>query len=460
MNKALPLSAALFFLFSLSFINLKANDTLTRAQVYSFNVGDTFDYHDYGVGIKNPLPQNDSYYRVIITGKTLSVGGDSLIITKRIYRENDTSDATVVLTRLQEYEINLTQDSVCPLQFSIDTGFSFNGREKNSVTTTSCLNGGATYTFAEGLGMVYKQTSSNSNPQFDAIYTENLIYYSNGIIRWGTPIYNGAQLLHYTPIPEECAVWTGNIYTDYPPLTQNHLGITEQIRSGNKIAFNGHAYIEMIYRSYNYTTSIYTPDSLIGYYRNDTANHKALFYQSLPDTAFLEYDFNYVCPAPNCMSQVNVGGNPRTKWPEYIEGVGGTKGLVSVKYYRINLPGSFPGYVDLAGKLSSLCVCGQLLYGSDSTSNCVLLTGIDPIQSPILSFSIAPNPSSSVITVSTGAGILNGTLTITDMAGRVVRAAKMDSEKLVMATDFASGLYFVTLSNGQQSTTRKLIVSK
>jgi hypothetical protein len=324
------------------------------------------------------------------------------------------------LTYVNPGEFELYQNTIVPPLFSSDT----TGPRIINTIGHALIGGGFTEQFTEGLGRTYYSSTLNDEG-IEAQSSETLIYYSQLGDRNGTPILSSASLLHYTPLPEECAIWTDVVYSDFP--AQNQIGIVEQIQSGNKIGFDGHTYIEMIYRSYNYQNNRFTADSLIGYYRNDTSGKKALFYTSLSNVAFLQYDFNHLCAAPNCLTQVLVGGQLRTQWPDYIEGVGGTKGLVSVKQIDWHPPGTPPPFIlTNKGKLTSFCVCNQLLYAPDTLATCSLLTGIEPIQSPTLSFSIAPNPSSSVITVSTGAGILNGTLTITDMAGRVVRTAKMD----------------------------------
>lgn len=451
MIKTLPLSAALLFLSVISTVTLKANDTLTRAQVYNFNVGDTFDYKQTNES-NLVAGVSEVFYRIVVDSKYYSQNNDTLFYLIRRIDSEGVTQQTLSIANPNDYELYQNM-SVQPGFVSDTTG----ARIKN-IITHAYFGGGVTEEFTEGLGRTFY--SSNTNDEgYNAQSTEELIYYSISGERNGTPILNSASLLHYTPLPEECAVWTDVIYSDFP--AQNQTGIVEQIQSGNKVGYDGHTYVEMIYRSYNYQNNQFTPDSLIGYYRNDTAGKKALFYSSLTNVAFLQYDFNHLCAAPNCLSQVLVGNQLRTQWPGYIEGLGGTKGLVPVKQITWHPPGTPPPFLlTNQGKLTSFCVCNQLLYAPDTLATCSLLTGIDPIQAPILSFVVNPNPANSFIAVSTHANLPNGTVTIADITGRVIRTAKLATEKTEIPADFPSGLYFVTLSNGQQSITKKLIVSK
>ena len=325
----------------------------------------------------------------------------------------------------------------------MDSSSQYNGRRVNE----SVCSGGLESVYeenriVEGLGIVGKY-KSYGNPM-DGFFndTTELIYYSKGSETWGTPILNGGHLLHYTPIPEECAVWTNNIYADFPPLTQNNLGITEQISSGNKIAFHGHTYVEMIYRSYNYLQHYYTPDSLIGYYRNDTINKKALFYQTLSDTAFKEYDFNYLCPSPNCLSQVSVGGQLRTKWPLYIEGVGGTQGLVTVKKISILLPGG--PFVSLYGSLASFCVCGQRLYPDDSTA-CPVVSDILKFEMEDSQFFLSPNPATNQLNITSSVPIEQ--VNIYNTTGQLVLHQTFSNTTTIDIEQLAGGIYFYELRN-------------
>jgi hypothetical protein len=448
----------LLFLFVVSAVFGLANDTLTRAEVYNFSVGDTFDYkHSNSYFIGSPGYQySESFERHVIVGTYFSVDSTTLFIAKKIIDGFlvVTYD-TVVITGLQDYGIYYVNELYClDTTYNMDSTSQYNGRRVN----VSVCSGGLESVYeenrvVEGLGIARKHQSYGNPMDGFFSYTTELLYYSKGNETWGTPILNGGHLIHYTPLPEECAVWSTNIYADFPPGTQNILGITEQISSGNRIAFHGHTYVEMIYRSYNYLQNYYTPDSLIGYYRNDTINKKALFYHTLSDTAFFEYDFNYLCPAPNCISQVLVGGQLRTRWPHYIEGVGGIQGLVRVQKISFQLPGG--PYVTLYGTLSSFCVCGQSLYPNDSTT-CPVVSTISKYEIENPQFELFPTPVTSFVNITSTVPIEE--INIYNTTGQLVLHQTSTNSTTINTEQLADGIYFYELrSNKETLKTGKLI---
>src|ERR1043165_336304 len=79
--------------------NGRANDTLTRAQVYNFEVGDTFDYKYHNQSLPgSSWPFGYSYYyRIVITGKYVSSNNDTIA-----YQINN--DSLVTYTHLASIE--------------------------------------------------------------------------------------------------------------------------------------------------------------------------------------------------------------------------------------------------------------------------------------------------------------------------------------------------------------------
>ena len=69
-----------------------ANDTLTRAQVYNFNVGDTFDYKFTYISTI-PYWEHDSYdfQRQVIEDTFMSALSDTLFIARKIIYSNQTT---------------------------------------------------------------------------------------------------------------------------------------------------------------------------------------------------------------------------------------------------------------------------------------------------------------------------------------------------------------------------------
>lgn len=160
-----------------------ANDTLTRAQVYNFSVGDTFDYEYSSVG----LPTNPTtYQRKIVTAKSYSSNSDTLFIALEL-----TSGLTesLVLNDLQRYEIYLVTDSLgCQHEYSVDSNSMYGGRTVNGVAPVLCGEINYVDSFAYGLGRVYRSRQFKYGINNDyATSIEKLIYYSQGGEIWGTP---------------------------------------------------------------------------------------------------------------------------------------------------------------------------------------------------------------------------------------------------------------------------------
>ena len=93
-------------------------------------------------------------------------------------------------------------------------------------------------------------------------------------------------------------------------------------------------------------------------------------------------------------------------------------------------------------------------------------------------FNMFPNPASNSVTITVDETMLGSTAIITDITGRavpfslpdfVIQGARRADESAVqlitnhqslITTNFANGVYFVTVTSGHKSITRKLIVSR
>jgi hypothetical protein len=163
----------------LSFAN--ANDTLTRFDIYNFNVGDTFDYKRvlrYDVaGI-----YQTGYYRHVVIGKYLNPSQDTIAYTL-IYSTTGQSYISTY-TDLDTFEI-LTPpfDSTCTAVSEFDT-LAGTGIVTNSIEV-SCY-GTSKSVFGEGLGQVLYADFTFDGDGIQADTTE-LIYFSKGSQKWGTP---------------------------------------------------------------------------------------------------------------------------------------------------------------------------------------------------------------------------------------------------------------------------------
>jgi hypothetical protein len=265
-----------------------------------------------------------------------------------------------------------------------------------------------------------------------------LIYYANPGGSIGTPAYiaDGRAHMHYIPLPESCAVW--NMRSIGPPPANDTL--YEQIRTHNTQSSNNFNYVEMLYRSYSTYTHVYTPDSLIGYFANDTARKLVWFTQSLNSLGTTMYDFSVDNGDANCTGYVTladdtIGGIIRTHYStvypctynrlyflDYISGIGGTAGLINVKQ-SVN----FPFYVST---LTSLCVCGRIIYPDTSTTaQCNLLAGVSDIFTDV-SISLYPNPATAELHLSLPEMITDKAyLKLTDLLGQEVYSSGISAKE-------------------------------
>ncbi len=96
------------------------------------------------------------------------------------------------------------------------------------------------------------------------------------------------------------------------------------------------------------------------------------------------------------------------------------------------------------------------------------ITAVTPLSFGEVGVRLYPNPASNSVTISidesgTGQTTLSRptTITITDITGRKMAAVQLITNHQSLITDFANGVYFVTITDNQsRSVTKKLVVSK
>ena len=180
-------------------LKVEANDTLTRAQVYNFSVGDTFDYRNY----KDIEKANDcgplesiisiGYNRYVISNIFYSLDSSTKYITRQRAFPQPLIFDTLTLQNLSGYEVNLDlPDCNGHGTITIDTS-RYQGRTYNMLMQSGC-NGGHNpiyydRAFVAGLGTVLRYSESGAYGCYETDSIE-LIYYSKGSETWGTPYYN------------------------------------------------------------------------------------------------------------------------------------------------------------------------------------------------------------------------------------------------------------------------------
>lgn len=444
----------LFGLLLMGFMHTHATDTLTYRRIYNFEVGDTFDYQ---TKTTCDIPYNEEYNyyftRYIIEGKDTTTYPNNIFYTiRKINKWSNTLTSQLVSS--PDSMLSTTSPS-CSYNLMSYIG-SFNGRIENNLSNILMCQ--YSYSYAEGLGETRVSYSYGDGLFHSYGKVTTLVYYSKGNEKYGTPYYKltGEEMLGYTPVPEENAEWISeNLYNKI-------LLVREHITTLHKVKYAGKYYTPLSYTSYRYLSQHNTTDSLIGYFRNDTINKRVVFTDSLGKYENILYDFNLIngsAISNSCisLSKVAVNQDSLTCWSyinyKYLEGIGGLEGFVRVQHYGYDAS-NLPRY----GKLICFNVNGQTVYPSYGSS-CSGFTDVESLSDNGPSFSIAPIPSATSVTLLIPAELLNSTLTITDLTGRILLQQKLEAEETsVSINELPAGIYLATVvSPDGRSATQKLI---
>lgn len=197
----------LFFAF-----NAKAvNDTLIRAQVYNFNVGDSFEYRHYYMPF-GTYSITDWYWKVV-ENVSHSTNGDTLFI--------DYNNSGLVLSNLQQYEWYIDRDSsLGSFTCTIDTQSNYYGRITNDAMPDNIFEGFTHKVYGEGIGKILNDFQAWGDYQVRE--TTTLIYYRKGTEVWGTQVLPGTQ---FNNVIEVTSKTTFHLF---PNPTSDELTITTE----------------------------------------------------------------------------------------------------------------------------------------------------------------------------------------------------------------------------------------
>jgi hypothetical protein len=183
----------------LSFLShVYAGDTLTRAQVYNFNVGDTFDYRIQNIYIDTYYDDSTvqvSYSRYVVTSIYWSADTQTkYIVREQVFPAPIVLD-TLVLTNVSGYEVVLdsaefaSQALIGSDTFFIGSTQDYFGRSTNYAEYRSF--NGSPYNFnltiAQGLGWVLLEEYITQVLHSTSDLFTILIYYSGDSGTYGTP---------------------------------------------------------------------------------------------------------------------------------------------------------------------------------------------------------------------------------------------------------------------------------
>ena len=89
-----------------------------------------------------------------------------------------------------------------------------------------------------------------------------------------------------------------------------------------------------------------------------------------------------------------------------------------------------------------------------------VINSISSLAKPVVGFNLSPNPATNYVNIAVDEAMAGSILTITDITGRKMTGISLTTQHSLLNTDFPNGIYFVTISNGQQTATQKLIIQK
>ena len=191
-------------------VSVRASDTLTVRQVYNFDVGDTFDYVNWGL-ISIPVTIPITYTRSIVVGKSITT--DSIIYTISHFPIDTFIDTTIVthinnlildtflVTTLTHHHgilppfVNiLGTDSTRGLTdssaFSPYSHIQSWDSTYNDIGSYCCESSNSDIRFAKGLGMTFYKLGYGQNPDPIVVNFVSLIYHANSQRSSGIPYYS------------------------------------------------------------------------------------------------------------------------------------------------------------------------------------------------------------------------------------------------------------------------------
>ena len=284
----------------------------------------------------------------------------------------------------------------------------------------------------------------------------------------------------YHPFPDSNAVWSEsywyqNYYSSgYPPCN---------VVCPNIVFLTGDTTISTIhykkilgsgYCSCMGSTSGYYYNTYKGAIRQDSVHKKVYYCAPSTSTDTLLYNFNLSVGDTLLASYINFSGSNYvssidsiligtsyrkqyhisaivlgccdSNYVQLIEGIGSTFGLG----YLIS-----PSSGESGSTLNCFSQNNVTLYPSTADS-CYLTLGIKTLNRQLI-FNISPNPSSG--TISIAGNITIDELKVSDMLGQIVYEAKPNATNTTLILTDA-GIYFITLTSGTATSTKKVIVAK
>ena len=287
----------------------------------------------------------------------------------------------------------------------------------------------------------------------------------------------------YHPFPDTSAKWNETYWVNNgsanPPYSENYPNI--MFLGGDTIISSLH-YKKLLSSGYQFSIGAGGPPNCCYYYntyqgaiRQDSIHKKVYFCNASTTVDTMLYDFNLSVGDTLQSSYINnpfdsnyvssidsifIGTSYRKQYHisrlhtsgfsnylNLIEGIGSTQGLL----YPLN-----PGF-EIGWELNCFSQNSVTTYTNPMGTGCDLALGIKTIKEQVAIFNISPNPSIGNISITGNVSI--DELKVSDMLGQIVYEAKPNTANTTLTLN-TEGVYFITLTSGTETSTKKVIVSK
>ncbi len=121
------------------------------------------------------------------------------------------------------------------------------------------------------------------------------------------------------------------------------------------------------------------------------------------------------------------------------------------------------GNIPVEGPILDICIDGERIYASPMAGG-IWYTDLPPMPDHVAEYdkvkvTVAPNPATTLITVSVSESLRNTELTVYDLQGKVCYSGKMQGSSIEIPTNnLPAGIYFVKVSGDKANVVRKVAI--
>ena len=130
----------------------------------------------------------------------------------------------------------------------------------------------------------------------------------------------------------------------------------------------------------------------------------------------------------------------------------------SVQTYPNGLPSTQPSIRKTASGIVMVADDAATYYKAIYKVNCSTIGGVEENVSKQILFDLYPNPSNGAFAINLSENIVNCKLSVHNLLGELLFSSTLIDQSTNLNLDLNAGVYFITLDNKGQKTTKKIIV--